>query len=379
MGRSRIVDRLLATLCHWGYHAAMKARFQKKHRGNRLVDRIRDGSGRATISDEHGNIVCLKSIGDRLYILADRGVVSGQMADGIDPERTNEAIPPFVQRTELSYGVDHTFIKQTLGAAFQMIDLTYLPASLDQDEARALAFEAASALAAIHDVTEELRKHQNETQSKLTSGEMGIGHLPRTPNLKGRLHGCISHLREVETAIAKLTLLFHPKAIHNDPWQKAFGDAVAAKHGEDSEPVRQLGDVFAFLRRAVEHRHAMIHPNTTKRVVVHDYTLRADSSLWTPSLEIAHPDFSVERQDAFQFFTDQAEGMGHAFEIVLGHLCAVNARVLNDMFETRVALLPDGELRFGSRLVWDTIIRPEFADRFPPVVAGAAPAAEPDV
>ena len=194
----------------------MKMRFQRKSRGNRRVDRIRDGGGKSQIAPEHGNIVCMKSIGDRLYLLAQRGVVSGEMADSIDPERTNEAIPPFVQRTELSYGVDHTFIQQTLCVAFQLLDHTYLPDTVDEDEARAHALDAAIALAAIIDVADEMQAHQDRTRAQLRAGSIDVGHLPRTANLRGKMHGCISHLREVETSLARLTLMFHPKAVPND-------------------------------------------------------------------------------------------------------------------------------------------------------------------
>ncbi|KFG91785.1 hypothetical protein BV98_000033 [Sphingobium herbicidovorans NBRC 16415] len=349
----------------------MKTRFRKKPGSNRPVDRIRDSGGKVQIAPEHGKIVCMKSIGDRLYLLAERGVVSGEMADGIDPKRTNEAIPPFVQRTELSYGVDHTFIQQTLCVAFQLLDHTYLPDTVDDDEARAHALDAAIALAAIADVMEEMKAHQNETRIKLQTHEFDLGHLPRTANIRGKLHGCISHLREVEMSLAKLTLMFHSKVVHNDPWQKAFRVAIAKKHGENSEEVEYLERIFTFLRSAVEHRNAMIHPKATHKVVLHDYAMRPDGAFWAPSLEIVHPEFPLDRQDAVQFFTNQLDSMGHAFETALSCLCNVNAMSFNEMFDTSVARLPEGEPSFGSRLVWNTVVRPEYADSFPQQLVGA--------
>lgn len=320
----------------------------------------------------------MKSIGDRLYLLAQRGVVSGEMADSIDPERTNEAIPPFVQRTELSYGVDHTFIQQTLCVAFQLLDHTYLPDTVDEDEARAHALDAAIALAAIIDVADEMQAHQDRTRAQLRAGSIDVGHLPRTANLRGKMHGCISHLREVETSLARLTLMFHPKAVPNDQWQKGFRVAIAAKHGQKSEETEYLERVFTFLRSVVEHRNAIIHPKATHNVTLHDYAMRPDGAIWAPSLEIAHPEFPLDRQDLVQFLKNQTNSMGHAFETVLSCLCNINARSFSEIFDTSVAALPAGESRFGSRLVWNSVVRPEFADRFPQRTAVAEQEAAPE-
>jgi len=153
-----------------------------------------------SIAPENGNIVGLKSIKNRLYMLAERGVVSCEMADSIDPDRTNPNIPRVVQRIDIPYGVEEAFIQKTLGAAFQLLNHTYLPDSVDEDEARGHAFDAAVALASIMDVAVEMQAHQDDTRIKLKAGDHIPGHLPRTNNLKGKIEGCVSSLRQVEIA-----------------------------------------------------------------------------------------------------------------------------------------------------------------------------------
>lgn len=343
----------------------MKHRFERKPRGNRPIDRMRDGAGVVSIAPENGNIVGLKSIGDRLYMLAQRGVVSCEMADRIDPDRTNPDIPRVVQRIDISYGVEEAFIQKTLGAAFQLLNHTYLPDNVDEDEGRSHALDAAVALASIMDMTAEMQANQDETRIKLQAGDHTLGHLTRTNNLKGKIDGCISNLRQVEIAIQKLTLMFHPKAVHNDPWNKAFRATVIALYDESSEEAKYIEEVLTFLRAVVAHRDAMIHPKPAHKIVVHDYVLRADGVIMAPSIEIFHPEFALQRQDAASFLREQAENMAGVFEATLACLCNINAKSFADMFDCRVVALPEGETQHGSRVIWQSTVKPEHAQKLP--------------
>lgn len=275
------------------------------------------------------------------------------MADQIDPERTNPNIPQVVQRTELAYGLDTPFVQRTLCAAFELVDQTHLPDHVSEDDLLTLSLGVASALAAVVDVTKELLAHQDETRKK----QLTAAYLPHTENLTGKVKQSLAHLRDVENTIKEMTLHFYPKAASGDPWDKDLRAAMEAAHGSDPKVMGLFETLGGFLLAVADHRNAMIHPDKTKWVTITDYELEARGSIVAPTIEITHSRNPVPRRDVAQFLQSQVELIANTYETFLAWLCDLNVRVFHDMFDTRVAALPDGEMRNGSRVVWRTAIK----------------------
>lgn len=328
-----------------------------KRGGTRLIDRMRESAGSAKIPEGYGNVVSVKGIGARMYFLAERGVTSGVMADQIDPERTNPNIPFVVQRTELAYGLDTPFIQKTLCAAFELVDQTYLPSHVSKDSLLTMALHAASALAAVVDVTKELQAHQIETRGQ----PLSAAYLPTTNNLTGRVKQSLAHLRDVENTIKEMTLHFYPKSASSDPWYKDLRAAIKTVYGSSSEVMECFDNFRAILNAVADHRNAMIHPDTMKSVTITDYELEAHGSIVAPTIMIIHPKNPVLRHDVLHFLQSQVEVISYIYETFLAWLCNLNVKaLLDDAFDTRVAALPDGEMRNGSRVVWQTTVREGF-------------------
>ncbi len=327
----------------------------------RRIDRMRDGAGSARIPDGHGNIIAMKGIGSRMYFLAEKGVTSAVFADQVDPERTNPNIPFVIQRSELGYGVESTFVQKTLCVAFELIDETHLPDHVSTDGLLEIALGVASSLAEIIDFVQEI----SSSQDNLRNQKIDIRYLPRTNNLIGKVKQCISHLRDVENAIKRTTMIFYPKASHTDPWDKAL-KIDAQGYASNPSAIAHLASMTEFLDQIAGYRHAMIHPDESKRVIINDYELNARGSLVAPTIEIIHPRYAVGRQDVIQFLKERVDSISCVYESFLAWLCNFNARAVQTIFDTRVAILPEGESRNGSRLVWDVTLKPghEFDGRY---------------
>lgn len=324
-----------------------------KRRGNRPIDRIRDSGGSARIPEGHGNAVAVKVFGSRMYFLAERGVTSAVMADQIDPERTNANIPPVVQRTELAYGLDTPFLQRTLCAAFELIDQTHLPDHVDKDALLTMALGVASDLASTTDTIKELLAHQAETRAK----KLTAAYLPHTHNIVGKVRQSLAHLRDVESSIKEMSLHFYPKTASSDPWDKGLRSAMEAAYSDQPEAIEHFEKLSSFLLAVADHRNAMIHPDETKRVTITDYELEAQGVIVAPTIEITHARNAVSRNDVAQFLQFQVDSISHVYETILGWLCDMNVRRIHDMFDARVVTLPDGEMRNGSKLVWQTTLR----------------------
>lgn len=331
-----------------------------KARGIRRIDRMRDSAGSTTIPPGHGNIVAVKVINDRMYFLAERGLTSAVMADHIDPERTNPDIPLVVHRVELSYGAEHRFIQRTVGAAFELIDPTYLPINVDQHAALMLAIEAATSLASVLDVAAEMRAHQLDTRAKGKAGELSAAYIPRTANLNGKVRQSIAALRDIEVVIKKLTEQFYPKETKNDPWDKKLKLALLMKYERLTGFIEYMDKLWMALKAVADHRHAMIHADDKKSIIIRDYELEQNGAFVAPTIEIIHPENPVARVDVVQFLETQSELLAEVYESLLGYICDLNVRKLNDMFHSSVAEVPPGEPRSGSNLVWTTHVKEGF-------------------
>src|SRR5262249_32256833 len=119
----------------------------------RPIDRKRDAGGAMEIGvpDDQSAITAIFPIGDDLYVVKERGIYEVKLADRIDPNRTNIAIPNTQQRV-LNYGSDASVVGRTLLTAKELFNPTYLPKNLDLAEALRLCFETLRDLPAMLDV-----------------------------------------------------------------------------------------------------------------------------------------------------------------------------------------------------------------------------------
>jgi hypothetical protein len=127
----------------------------------RPIDRKRDAGGVMEIGtpDDPSAITAIFPIGDDLYVVKERGVYEVKLADRIDPNRTNIAIPNTHQRV-LNYGSDAPVVGRTLLTAKELFNPTYLPKNLDLTQALRLCFETLKDLAAMLDVAAALEQDQ---------------------------------------------------------------------------------------------------------------------------------------------------------------------------------------------------------------------------
>ncbi|AKH41646.1 hypothetical protein WYH_00589 [Croceibacterium atlanticum] len=298
-----------------------------------------------------------------MYFLAENGLTSAVMADQIDPKRTNPNIPHVVHHIELGYGAKQRFMRKTVGVAFELADETYLPEHVDAEALLVLAIEIAASLASVMEVVDELSSHQAETRVKGEAGQLSAAYVPRTPNLKGKVRQSLAALRDVEVAIKKTTAQFYPKDAAKDPWDKKLKPAMLEKYGNDEGFEEFVGCAWSVMECIADHRHAMIHQDGEKSVTIYDYELDASGAFVAPTIEIAHPRNPFPRHDIGQFLKTQLEHIAEVYEALLGYMCDLNVRSLNEAFESFVTALPDGEQRSGSHLVWSTKIVGAFPDK----------------
>jgi hypothetical protein len=94
-------------------------------------------------------------LGDDLLLLTDKCTYRVQVADQIDPNRTNPALPHNVQQKMFDHGTGSELLCKTLLLAKVMFRKEFL--KVDVDRAMRLALDALTELVAMHAAVEDLR------------------------------------------------------------------------------------------------------------------------------------------------------------------------------------------------------------------------------
>src|SRR5262245_2861176 len=180
----------------------------------RPIDRKRDASVQMDIGtpDDQSAVTGMFPIGDDLYVVKERGIYEVKLADRIDPNRTNIAIPNTQQRV-LNYGSDAPLVGRTLLTAKELFNPTYLPKNLNLAEALHLSFEALKDLAAMLDAAGALQQDQlaatRAIERNLQKG--GAVALPAVGNIAARCKDFVQKADHSLQSMLSMVRIFYGK------------------------------------------------------------------------------------------------------------------------------------------------------------------------
>ena len=97
---------------------------------DRPIDKVRNSGLSMTLPADTGGITHMGEINGALHMIGGSAIYRVQLADEIDPERTNIAIPNTHQKV-LSYGTDFPYVRQTLMTARRLFSNNVLGPAFD--------------------------------------------------------------------------------------------------------------------------------------------------------------------------------------------------------------------------------------------------------
>jgi hypothetical protein len=272
--------------------------------------------------DDQSSITVIKTVGDNFYVVKEKGIYTVQLADQIDPKRTNPAIP-HVQQRIVALGSDSPLVGKTFLAATELFSRSVLPSWFDCDRAILLALEALKDLAAACEVRDEF----------ISAEDGAVGTLSSRPQVKGALvlpalgdveARCKTFLQKADHAcrsLLNIVKLFHKK-LHG---VKGMADLIAfAKehYGETDPLVTYLDGVAPTMKYVRDARNGLEHPNApTKITNVTDFSLRADGLVVRPQIEVIWGPDHYPSADISAVMNDLVQALPEVFEGVIAALC----------------------------------------------------------
>jgi hypothetical protein len=293
---------------------------------NRPIDKIRKSGGKITLPPDTGGIADMGEINGALHMIGGSAIYRVQLADEIDPQRTNIAIPDTHQKV-LSYGTEFPYVRQTLMVARRLFSNNLLGTAFDYKTGINLSFEALQDLAAMHDIRKDLCARFDKIVEDLKNSAVQQRSMtvPSMGDVRGETKAFLQKADHVAVALFNIAKLFYGDEI-GPRWFASLHKLASEKYGDNDGFTEFLKAALPFLQFVRNARNAVEHPDQTKSVKVTDILLLQSGELNPPSIEVIHqetPQPSVPLLIIMGYIADQ---LATVFEVMLAHLCGANIK-----------------------------------------------------
>lgn len=311
----------------------------------RPIDLLRNSGGVMEVGTaEDGPIVAILPTNRKLYFVKTRAIYSVQLADQIDPERTNANIPNAQQR-ELAIGSDHFAVARILLTAEKLLKKTALGQSFDVKQGIEIAIDLLKDVGALVDTRERLEVSQRDAMSTYTSERPLPRYLqlPSIENIEFQCDAFAQKAAHVVAGLERLSKQFYPTELESK-WIDSLIRTVRNGHGAGEPLVRYLEKTRSFLMFVITMRNLIEHPKPTEFLKVHNFRLLPSGELEYPSVEIVRPGFPVETEQVTVMMESITEHLVNVCEAFFAYLCGLNTNGCGALLSTlTVVIVPPGK------------------------------------
>ena len=284
----------------------------------RPIDRQREAAITMKVGDDEDSspIKDFLSTENALYTIKGQGIYKVQLADDIDPERTNPNIPNLSQKV-LSAGDDNEIVARILLTVQCLFDERNATVSPFVGSLFEQSIELTRHVLELHEMISSLKEKIIQKREAFEGREHkpNAFSLPSIPDLDKDLHSILVKADKARDSILSLYRLpFLPEASQKpllDEYEAAIQDKLSSepeiKAGWDD--TKKVLNLIRNLRNASEHRR------DGNQLKLKDFEMQPDGSVNSPILEIEHKDTPIEPASVVDFLDfigniilDHAEG-----------------------------------------------------------------------
>jgi hypothetical protein len=308
----------------------------------RPIDKVRDSGGMFTLPPDVGGIQEMCEIKGSLHMIGTKAIYRVQLADEIDPQRTNINLPNAHQQI-LPYGTELPYVRQTLMQARRLFKDKVLGSSFDHQAGIDLSFDAMKDLAVMHEMTKSLNdrlaKIAEDMKSMTVKGRSV--HLPTLGDVRDLTEKFLQKADHVALDLFGVVKLFHGTEIPKGMFE-GLHELMRQKLDKDDAFLDFLNAAVPFLKFVRNARNAMEHEDETKRVVVTNITLLPSGELNPPCIEIIHKETAQPSVPLQALMTHMADQLVVCFEVMLAQICNLNVKPFSG--------IPLGVIQYDDRM-----------------------------
>jgi len=300
----------------------------------------RDSGGVCTLNDPDDATPIKKMfvLNDGLLLISEKSTYRLQMADQIDPDRKNPALPPNFQQKLFEYGTNSELLCRTLLQAEVMFRKEFQ--SVDIDRAMQLSFDALGDLVSMHETAqafksaEQVAIEKNERLERQDTSQT----IPSVGNVRSYCKTFAQKADHFAFSLLAIVRLFYPEKAKN--WDD-FYELVKSRFGESDPFYKMLELTTPCLQFIRDARNCLEHPHL-KGVETRDFELQPDGAIAFPSIEINFKKSARDRCAISSFMEETTKELLVSFEMIIVHMCSKNIQPLGP-FSMSIGLLSEDQ------------------------------------
>jgi hypothetical protein len=283
----------------------------------------RDSGGKFTLNnpDDDTLITEMFKLDDGLLMITEKCTYRVQVADQIDPDRKNPALPPNFQQKLFDHGTKSELLCRTLLQAKVMFRKEFQ--SVDIDRAMQLSFDALGDLISMHEATQVFKWAEQAAIEKAETLERKDASqtIPAVGNVRGYCKSFAQKADHFTVSLSGIVRLFYPE-MKGEGWD-SFHELVKSRYGE-SDTFYKVSELTTPLLQLVRNARDCLEHGNLKGVKTSDFEPQLDGTIAPPSIEIDFRKSVHDRCPISWFMEETTKALLDSFEMIVVHMCNKN-------------------------------------------------------
>jgi hypothetical protein len=269
----------------------------------RPIDIQRDAAISLRIGgDDNSAIKELLSTSKNLYVIKENGIFKIQLADDIDPARTNPNIPTHNQQV-LTARYNNEIVARILLTAKYLFD----EKNATVDPFVAELFESCLILTKqileLSEMTGKLSEEINEKEQNFLQNppKPNAFILPSIHGIDTKIYNILSKADKSKDTLLEIHRLHFLPETRGKVVLDELDNAISLLSNIDPNFISEWKKSYELFMRLRHLRNASEHPDENKVIIANDFTMKADGKISLPTVEIRHPKIPNETLSVLAF------------------------------------------------------------------------------
>lgn len=330
---------------------------------HRPIDQRRNAAGMMELgTPEEGGITEMIPLADKLIVIKEYAIYAVQLADEIDPGRTNIEIPN-VQQKIASEGSQSDLVCRVLLTGGELLNESYLDPRVDCKRGLLICVQILTELVAMKELAAALQQAQEQAVKAMQKKPDGSLLLPAIPDVLVRAKTFIQRAEHVAQSLYILCVLFYGEELKKKgKWFDGLTALLHEKYGEADDFSRfsvQVAQCCKFLRNT---RNCVEHASTSQFIDVRDFDLLPSREIMPPSIKVVHGETPQPIIPVDNFMEQVAQSVLNLTEQLIAFLCSKHVQNIGGL-TVQIGEVPEDQrgnkkIRYGY-VVWfgDQLVR----------------------
>lgn len=278
----------------------------------------RDSGNSFTLNnpDDGTPIKDMLSFGRYLYVITQKCTYRVQMADQVDPDRKNPALPPAFQQKLFDLGTDSELLRKTLMQAKVLFRKEFL--GINVEKAMELTLDALAELAALHEASESFAASEQTALDRMGANPSKDSSqtVPSVGSVQTQCKTFAQKADHFAGKLLKIVPLFYAEQKGKN-WDD-LASMANGRYGVDDPFCKMLDIAVPVLKLVRNTRDCLEHHRSG--VVVRDFEPEPDGRIAVPTIEVNFRGSTLPRYRISSFMSQVERQLVDTFEMLSVHM-----------------------------------------------------------